>query len=130
MVSVLDDQARTCAAPGCGKSMEGRRWNAEYCDDACRARAWKAKQAGNGQNGSETPEQRRLRHDREYHARRRSVGVIPSDVRVSFDKAVDVLAAKLARDGIGWTEDGPTQSREVAWLWLRDALPERLRELV
>lgn len=104
----------------CGGSMEGKRPDARFCSDACRIRHWK--------DANESPTERRRTADRRRKQEARTRGVIRSDVRVSFDKALHTVAERIymnAAAGVS-REDAEVQ----AWWALHDALPERLQRHV
>lgn len=102
---------RVCAC-GCGRSLEGRRPEARYATDKCRARHWKLR-TGYGradqQKGVRTAEAPRSG---------------PSGLQVSYRKAVKRVAELLAVNG--WVQR--RDAEHVATLTLRAALPDRQRE--
>src|SRR5205823_1320585 len=68
------DGSKTCAAPDCDVSLEGKRKGAKFCGDPCRIAAWKGKspqtvpeRIGTDRNGSEdAPDELPARRSRDY----------------------------------------------------------------
>jgi hypothetical protein len=105
---------RVCEC-GCGRPMHGMRPEARYATDACRTRHWKAKRMD--------PRDRKRKSDRERIARRRAQGVPLSDMRVSYGRAIEVLADHFEQVDGGYRLDAIERAEAV----LRQALPARLR---
>lgn len=108
---------KRCLLPGCGKRAKGK---GDYCSDSHRAAAHKLRK----RTGGMLPTERRRVVDAAAKRAARAQGVIPSDVRVSFEKGVRVLA-----DGLIELEVCADRLEAIdhAERLLARALPERLR---
>jgi hypothetical protein len=107
-----------CPYPGCTREPKpGGKW----CSDDHKVRGFKLKKA----TGGMLPRERKRVTDAAAKRAAREQGVIASDVRISWNRAVDVLADELGDFATCWTE-----RRRRAEEILREALPPRLREHV
>lgn len=105
-----------CANPACRRPLDPERvinYGAKTCDAACRAAAWKARTGYGRQTG------------RKGRANARQPRRRTPDLRVSYRKAVDVLAGELERHGL---VNPPGTGRVVAETWLLEALPPGQRD--
>lgn len=116
-----------CPYPGCVRDAKPKgRW----CGDAHRIAGHKL----SVQLGQQLPRERRRTRDRAAKATARAQGVIPSDVRVSFGRAVEVLAAEIEHKrkteaeyvSVTYSHTPEQEAFEV----LHAALPRRLQESV
>lgn len=101
---------RRCANAACGKVIDPVRvaaHNTRFCDDRCRAAAWKRRTG----YGRATPP-----------ARPRASGI-----QLSYRKASDELTVALADGRYGWSVEGLQRAREHANAILRPALSDRQR---
>lgn len=110
---------RRCLMPGCRKAAKPK---GDYCSDSHRAAAHKLRK----RLGGMLPAERRRERDAAAKRAARAGGVIPSDVRVSWERAVDVVAHLLRAEdeSLGWSS-----ARDQAAEVLRPALSDRLQEL-
>ena len=110
----------THCACGCGESLEGKDSRAKYVHATHRTAHWKVL--------NEDPAVRRRRRQRQAKAEARARGPIKSDIRVSFDKALETVAHRMWLNGpAGFTRE---HAEAQAWWALREALPGRLRDYV
>lgn len=103
---------RTCARDGCDEPMDGRRNKALYHSNACRTAAYRSRRLEAAQDARVTSHRRNPR---------------PSDIRISYDKAVRRVATGLAGPPL---HVPASLARSLAETWMRDALTVRQREVV
>lgn len=102
---------RTCANKNCGASLDGMRASARYCSAGCRTAGWKDRKGITGYRAVKAS----------LNGRRK-----PSGMQISYRKAVEALARRLAALGPLGPDDALTAAERV----LRPALSDRQRELL